>query len=109
MSDIKPALTEREWAGRIADAAWEQDGKVYVESDCGGFPYAEDVEIERHGMAALCLHGQEFGFTRDMLAIVDGSNLSEWSTEKFLRIKRALATNIEALLPPESEESRVVK
>ena len=60
--------------------------------------------VDRHKTAALCLHDQEFGFTREMLAMVDGSNLGEWSRERYHRVKKSLAENIEALLPLENKE-----
>ncbi len=100
--EIKPALTAREWESHIVgDHAHEQKGKVYVYSYCGGLPYAEDVEVDRHGLAALCLHGQPFGFTRsDVHWLRKYVNMEGPSHHaQFM----SLADRIEALLPPEEK------
>jgi hypothetical protein len=115
VSDVKPALTEREWSTlgfrRVVDeenndlqAAKIEDGNVYREHD-------ENVDewqrLEHpHAMAALCLYGQSFGFTREDIELLnevsESANsvypleLDEAQTEHL----RSLINRIAALLPP---------
>ena len=71
MSEIKPALTAEEWArGGRANAPRPGDwafingaGSVTIQTAEGGPVF---VDGERHALAALCLHGQPFGFTWEM-------------------------------------------
>lgn len=125
--DIKPALTPRQWANlktdlrRVAPAEelfgdWME---FFVEPDrllindgipMAAKPDAGGLEIvprrHWHALAALCLHEQPFGFTRDDVAMIRGEAAdrgvhgAEWSN---------LADRIEALLPPASSQSVVEK
>lgn len=114
---IAPALTVDEWTERDVE-----NGTFRLHVDQFGILYGSSydhawqfLQSRRHGMAALALHGQPYGFTREML---DGLCLvEEWANDyagEYLadrrhRAKRddglgALAdviARIEALLPPE--------
>src|SRR5688572_32593307 len=60
MSDkIEPALTPEEWKDFAARA---ETTDVQVGWACAEV-FSTLGEVEPHGLAALCLHGQEFGFT----------------------------------------------
>jgi hypothetical protein len=63
------AMSAEEWAKFIGPPRWRADrveGRtLFVASNCGGEPYAEDVELDAHATAAKCLHGQLFGFTHE--------------------------------------------
>lgn len=93
MSEIKPALTAEEWA-RAADGWFYHDEGVGL---CGrGGRFASE-----HGVAALMLHGQPFGFTRQ-----DVEALRYYATQlghEPLGQLFTLANRIEALLPPLEE------
>ncbi|HUT56641.1 MAG TPA: hypothetical protein VNA25_02075 [Phycisphaerae bacterium] len=101
---MKPALTDQEWA----------DARVAL----GGFPVLDGdepvgVTLDPHGVAALCLFGQEFGFTEEDVrderqAYHDAVVLAREGGNEGLClacIARAArhfdrANRIEALLPP---------
>ena len=108
---IKPALTAGEWArtrgGRATGEAWRESAGVefYVHDHAnqpgllvvGAFP-GRSVSIEPvifHALAAKCLHGQPFGFTRED---VDNLDATMGPASPALH---ELARRIEALLPPE--------
>lgn len=98
---IKPALTDKEWAVKgTGNADVGDDGVLILLSDCGGFPYAEDIRPDRHALAALCLYEQPFGFTRE-----DVDALRRLA-ERYHGFEGAsnLADRIEALLPPRAGE-----
>ena len=114
---IKPALTAEEWAKKETKQAewcynegavklgtwivWEGDTErelevliVYGESDFR-YPIAD-----RHGTAALCLHGQTYGFTwEDVETLREIAEVSQFPRE--VHICASLANRIEALLPPD--------
>ncbi len=129
---IEPALSAEEWAEFLDKSRWHGDrveGRtLFVASDCGGEPYAEDVELDAHETAAKCLHGQPFGFThedvrrhreqaallRDMEIEVEsqGDQQTDGENAEFIRqqherwIREAawhesMAERLAALLPPE--------
>lgn len=99
---MKPAMTEKEWA------TWEADT-----------PYAQVFTAnrgnpeERHAVAALCLHGQEFGFTS--LSAYAIRRLADHARKTAAKVgplhglwdsifqAEEDANRIEALLPPEGE------
>ncbi len=106
---MKPALTPDEWAG--GETAWPivalqttKDGPVRV---WDGITEAESESVEvpdkyRHALAALCLHDQLFGFTREdvewlRLMVLDMKDLRAPANA---RKSADLADRIEALLPP---------
>lgn len=122
MSKIEPALTPEEWANqpepmlnRDGDWAYAPEGVagVIVGTDAVGHGLVVGSRA-RHGLAALCLHDQPFGFTREDVEIVRwAADEAEWSArrgpgqtqEEAEAEARAryedLADRIEALLPPE--------
>lgn len=61
---------------------------------------------QRHGLAALALHGQSFGFTReDVAALGAALNAREifpYVTDDEANTLRSLAARITSLLPPEA-------
>jgi len=86
---ISPALTPEEWAG-------VQTGTVGIV----GTPNAQ----ANHQLAALCLYGQPFGFTREdvvMLRCVEVVCRRESLVEPASSMA-SLADRIAALLPPET-------
>ena len=124
--DITPALSPEEWAARRptpheetpqdgAAAEWiigpalnEVNGVVmeYVEEGC-----FRHMDLEpRHAIAALCLYGQPFGFTREDLWAIAHSEAPYFSDKnggdaRHLEAGRAIErvmAKIEALLPPEA-------
>lgn len=98
---IEPVLSPHGWAELDDGIVFLRDETLFARSDCGGFPYAEDVELDRHSTAALCLHGQPFGFTWEdvgwlrilELAAVEPDSVAE-------RRLLGIIDRIEALLPP---------
>jgi hypothetical protein len=116
MSDetITPALTPGEWeahsmnrSGRVGIFA-TPGSHVSVVDEIG----AEGVGIparDCHALAALCLHGQPFGFTRDMagaigalIEIVSGQRPATVAElREHVLNADAAAARITALLPPD--------
>jgi hypothetical protein len=75
---IKPALTPREWAGRWAGPVHPGEGETtaYLDDDLLKVktwrkPEIAIDDVYLHGVAALCLHEQPFGFTWEMYYAVD--------------------------------------
>lgn len=124
MSDsIKPALSPEEWrAGVIRDdEGWAcirnpqpgnpngdmpNNGWVRMScEECITWLHGPRWLTRRHAVAALCLYGQPFGFTRE-----DAEILREYADEiedGFTRrgaTLRSMADRIAALLPPEQSE-----
>jgi hypothetical protein len=71
----------------------------------GKIVYAEHEG--RHALAALCLHGQPFGFTREdvkLCRLVIPWIYQRWdeSVRPEMDALESLASRIEALLPPEA-------
>lgn len=98
---MKPALTPEEWERQGCDGLFtDGEGSVY----CG---YHDDVPIDRHGAAALCLHDQPFGFTHEMLDAIlklvkDGyAGVDHERTWPHVALALGAAARIEALMPPE--------
>ena len=99
---MKPALSAEEW---LHDDAWDTESFVcaFVSegvlevANTDGRPTGKTDNL--HGVAALCLHGQEFGFTREDVDYLRGNANKEgfWEPER----RATLADRIEALLPPE--------
>ncbi len=112
--EILPALSPTEWATMLTGQGWmdlpnaagtaqlKDDGKVSL------FPNGEAVWLsepeQKATVAALCLHDQTFGFTReDVDRLISIAELldtpSVTSTEESWFIA-SLAARIAALLPP---------
>lgn len=115
MSDIPtiaPALTAEEWAVRIASDGWRGAIVDFGRCACGSRMLANLLDPSllpqsRHQLAALALHGQPFGFTREDVVFLRRVAEDEYTAtgarllphgERLL----ALAARIEALLPPET-------
>ena len=136
MSDVKPALTREEWErlewrgegerdgsgyqfvaldpeGRLSAGSWNPD---YALGDVSG-PLPDDG---RKAIAALCLHDQPFGFTREDVVrhrecakrdreIFHVAGLSDDPEDDYVEFEAAhridwhesMVDRIEALLPPE--------
>jgi hypothetical protein len=103
MSEVRRALTPEDWARVLASSsqAWEH---------IWGHP-----DDEPHRMAALCLHGQPFGFTREdvktirwlvrrVAEVLPEDGMTDIVPHLQAQIDgRDIANRIEALLPPEDE------
>jgi hypothetical protein len=64
MTEIKPALTKEEWASLALPAS----GVTPYQNETKGeqlvrWAVNETYDVDRHGLAALCLHNQPYGFT----------------------------------------------
>lgn len=108
MSEVAAALTKEEWEIAEEFGAFKSyDGRAISATD------ASD-HYEFHRAAALCLHNQPFGFTREMVeagrfidgheGVTDGEGrvyLCTWIPERLYAALREMTDNVEALLPPE--------
>ena len=100
---MKPALTPEEWAIELA----QEDAHGWPVGDPRarvGFD-GDSWHPKLHALAALCLHGQPFGFTREDVAFLRETTPADCGingyTEKTARRRLAnLADRIEALLAP---------
>lgn len=116
---IKPALTAEEWAKR--HVVWEVD-------DSDGWAHIEDVSmsetdslvyvgvfddkglatagtyVDRYKCAALCLHGQPYGFKREHVEMLRGVSCLDAPFRACHTELNDLADRIAALLPPEDED-----
>ncbi len=109
MSEIKPALTAEEWemgyASKDLRIELRSGGRVGVTAHAyplgGGLGDPRDLPA----LAALCLHGQPFGFTREdvivLRAMQDRINFE--ALDRGIPSVKDLADRIEALLPPEEK------
>ena len=99
MSEIKSALTAEEWT------AWLKDGARVPEmvDACYTAVFGGRArDGSRHAQAAVALHGQSFGFTRDMLrALRELGHPSQ--TIEDMDLANVAIDRIEALLPPEEK------
>ena len=110
MSDaVKPALTPEEWSRLRPDLAtrlaWGNPGTSDPDFcgtpdpfrfTSGGGEYSDSLSVRperRHALAALALHGQPFGFTREDVDLLWAANNG--------RALDSLIARIAALLPPE--------
>jgi len=97
---IKAALTVEEW-GRMTASG--QLGTLARIHPTFGIELFDEVGLrpsEAHATAALCLHNQDFGFTREDVKLVH--SVGAWHDNAGVMVSlRNLADRIEALLPPE--------
>ena len=87
--EIKPALTPEEWAVRKRPQYYQEQPCIRLSSDGKELRLSEDVvrdgevvdespwlvvddAASRHALAALALHGQPFGFTREDVKALNG-------------------------------------
>ena len=99
---IKPALTAEEWA---SDTPIDDNTQTIV----GGRLYFAGRlihDMDRHALAALCLHGQTYGFTREDVELLrESDRIHQVNSPPEERGPYAdLADRIEALLPPETQQ-----
>ena len=97
---MKPALTVLEWVEIKTSGCVEcytLDKKIPIDK------FTEPEDVSRHGLAALCLHEQEFGFTREDVELI---RTVAWRVP-FAPWNDVLniADRIEALLPPEESDA----
>lgn len=89
---IKPAMSAEDWAARSPII----DGEMtWVDDD--GSPVVW-TPAERHGLAARCMLGQPFGFTREQVQLLRDS--VDWPDDDDPLLR--LADILESYLPPES-------
>jgi len=94
---IQPALTAEEWAFELEDGTIAET----VRLACGEpIPMNSNDTYSPHQIAALALHGQPFGFTREHVTLLD--YLAHDCSGPMSRQVDALIEIIEALLPPEA-------
>ena len=97
---VQPALTPEEWR---EDVPATRDTMTIVHGDVY-FAGLRVHHTDRHGLAAICLYGQPFGFTREDVQMLRFLCDKAPYDEEDARLERALlslADRIEALLPPE--------
>ncbi len=116
MSEIKPALTAKEWeyvryeyddSTEVLGGGWgeREHGRanqaVFLLE--GGLDYRSGAT---HGVAAYLLHNQPFGFTREdveLLREIAGNEMGNTDDDTLWKPTFHLADRIEALLPPEEK------
>lgn len=105
----EPALTEKEWTQGEASRGYETlltKDDDYVGVYCGDERSTLLDSSGRHALAALCLHDQPFGFTREDVELLRDTKCSDvlhlgyaYEEEPEAHLND-LADRIEALLPP---------
>jgi hypothetical protein len=105
---VEPALTAEEWAlkdrgapgryrGNAEGQVWENDGQMW---------YGDEYPVQnRHGLAALALYGQPFGFTWDDVVAAKEAAFELRMMQNRPAADRLddLANRIASLLPPREE------
>lgn len=100
MSEIKPALTPEEWRKKATGDGDTGDTMILDGFVAVVMDFTRFIEVlDRHGTAALCLHGQPFGFTREDVLLCRGQ-LHHPESAEIWELLHSLADRIEALLPP---------
>ena len=110
---IKPALTPEEWPEVPERRVWVRTighgGDEITPIVEGGVVNGYAVATHaRHALAARCLHGQPFGFTRedvDALRTMVSAYRKRFGDAELIDRLASLAARIEALLPPEVDPS----
>ena len=110
---MKKALTDEEWiAGYSSDdvrVALRSGGRVGVTALAWPLGGSLGDQRDLHALAALCLHEQDFGFTRDdviALRSMTGEGVNTGNPELdrliggYVAKIQSVADRIEALLPP---------
>lgn len=98
---IRPALTPEEWGWKSYEGTPMSDGQLSASLGSTGameLGFTDIYEIttpERHALAALCLHGQPFGFTRD--DVVDVRHMADVSPELLKLLGQAGVTSPELM------------
>lgn len=114
-SMTKPALTVEEWANLQTADGWIDSIDGDLIWNRGDEWHQANLADGRHGLAALALHGQEFGFTwadedllRSLANVKTCGAVGDGVTDDTPAFQRAatvasLADRIEALLPPRAQ------
>ena len=109
MSEIKAALTAEEWSWWYDE--WKREEAVFSVTDDQGY----SAELPKHQIAALCLHDQPFGFTREDIEVLcnvledldDKMQRGPEGIEIYVQPKydavASLSARISALLPPDAK------
>lgn len=102
---LKPALTPEEWVKLEGPIGKEGFAPFDIR---GGLLYLPDSYMEwapsnreRHALAALCLHEQPFGFTRNDVRLLNALVCTDRAWMNARKEILDLIARIEALLPPE--------
>lgn len=99
---VKPALTAEEWwyVMKRGPTVYNPQDIRLTSDGYGQYPDGYKVnESARHGVAAACLHGQPFGFTRQDVELLRELKVYRHGEKEV----EDLANRIEALLPPEED------
>lgn len=110
-NEIKPAMSPEEWKqGETGDGqvfrtprSWVSDpDALWVSDESHGSTRVKD----RHATAALCLHGQPFGFTWEDVSLLrdEAASAADRDMGGMYRALNNLADRIAALLPPRETE-----
>lgn len=101
--EVKPALAAEEWANVCVEGECRND--ALWEMTRGWDPFDPDLrtveDLPHHALAALALHGQPFGFTREDVAALQMAIGYDPTTGHLSEALESLAARIAALLPPE--------
>jgi hypothetical protein len=115
--EIKAALTPEEWktksVRRFSRAAGARNFDLepnglfvhvgYEETMDDAYHIFFSLSEDHYALAALCLHGQPFGFTREdveMLRYSAENTRDNYAAQDYL----SLADRLEALLPPKDDD-----
>ena len=96
---VKPALTAEEWAEAEAGGFFFEPSTLHKVTTAGPSTILNECQT-----AALCLHNQPFGFTREDVHVLrclaaNSDGMADWGYHA-----EEVADRIEALLPPEDLE-----
>jgi hypothetical protein len=122
IEEIKPALDAEDWAVELAEAD-DFSRTVHPAGDFGGAVFVRDGRIavtydngaaaqfvaddERHRLAALALHGQPFGFTREDVIALERTiasaqyHVGRGEVADYIERAKSISDKLDALLPPE--------
>lgn len=111
--EIKPALTAEQWAEVVAAPRGVVVPMLFPDGS-RDIDFADIPSHSRHFLAALCLHGQPFGFTREMVKALEAvlQYAEQYAQEDWkypnkesgdIALARATLDRIAALLPPEGK------
>ena len=107
MTEIKPALNAEEWAEWLKSPAANSRSPFMAEQAWGAMfgSHADSGKSLRHAHGAIALHGQPFGFTREMVRELRLLGHPSQHHEGIALACDAI-DRIEALLPPEETHAK---